>query len=131
MNTTEDLTQAKSIDAPRTRSDEELQQFTRTAIDQIGKSTGTWVLGIDQIVYGETRDGRMFTWFTCARQGTNRRLVKVHIILDADDTYIVKGGYMDRKTFDFTYAHEVSGIYCDQLSDAAVEAAETARTAKR
>ena len=120
----------KPTTAPKTRTDEELIHFTGTALAQIGNATRNGVLGVANVVYGENANGTMFTWFECKRMNNSRRLVKAWIILDGDDTYTVRGGYMDRKTFDWVLTFEESGIYADTLGATCVEAAESARTGK-
>lgn len=40
---------------------------------------------------------------------------KLVITLDADDTYTVQAGKLNRKTFEFVYSHNLSDVYADEL----------------
>lgn len=57
------------------------------------------------------RDGRQLIF----RVGSGRKLAKVVVTLEADDTYSVRYLEMNRRTFAFTVDEKVEGVYADSL----------------
>ena len=87
------------------------QQIAQVIAQQLGGSVRKIALMVGARDFVAIENGLQFSFRSC------RKANKVRITLNSMDTYDVEFFKYNRRTFECPMVHEVSGAYCDMLTD--------------